>query len=715
MIEFTILLDDDPLEFEPHQYAHKLQLFMPPTARIGHKRKDDVVHLAPIPVHCFFNAIAFGHWLQERHKVSENDAFVVYVAHDMFKALLRLILNRDGKRTWWHQREPFFDPIENKLKASKILDQFDAGFIIAAFHNQSVPNSKRSLFPEGRVGWREAVTPERELDAGIEDEDGRYEFDWPMIGLTIRLQSALSNVAALAYVKQLFVQAYVQAIRAEFSDVFKRYDAVSYRYKFVDPATLSGNPEQDIQDLCSQSDVHIEDRTLAIETFIGTHPATVGDTVIRLPFWLLLTLRQDQTSILFPVPMHHDGHPDPNNEAFVHRVRQAFNQAFKQLLESAQPSGSAEKRWTEHIAAVTDEQDPATHEARLNQVCCVYTTTDYDQAIQTRVPQSPTTFCTMCGSEIPDSFACSPERDMGASVSNYTDWHLGSPDQACVLCAISHFKAPPALEQAHALVFQRKLVYFTVNNPAAQRLATMPEPKRLFFDPAVKFDPQLSVASLESLVTLNIVAALYLHDTRRRVVVNHIKKGHPILWLEPVNADPFTFIGLIGSDQGKGALVDLLGQLQALLNRPIHLLDALLPMDIEVPYQSLINVLGVSKGRHFQLKFKPLTSSNHQGALPVVWEGYHLLDTQALAAARQLADFVAHFPSQRVKHRTKLVALASGPAEFMDLMVELGGYGYEGLLDRLQTLSGGQNPEAYLLQLKELVHRYPIMSEIWEK
>ena len=88
MIEFTIQLDASKLSFKPASSEPNLSFVFPPTARIG--RHDDVVHLAPAPVHCFFNATAFGHRLEGRHTVSENDAFVAYCTHDMFKGLLHL-------------------------------------------------------------------------------------------------------------------------------------------------------------------------------------------------------------------------------------------------------------------------------------------------------------------------------------------------------------------------------------------------------------------------------------------------------------------------------------------------------------------------------------------------------------------------------------------------------------------------------------------------
>jgi len=42
VIEFTILLNDNRLEFEPHQHQGQLQLFLPPTARIGLKELQSV-------------------------------------------------------------------------------------------------------------------------------------------------------------------------------------------------------------------------------------------------------------------------------------------------------------------------------------------------------------------------------------------------------------------------------------------------------------------------------------------------------------------------------------------------------------------------------------------------------------------------------------------------------------------------------------------------
>jgi len=58
MLEFTILMSDDRIEFEPFKNRPSLEFMLPPTARIGDE--DDNIHLDPIPVHGFFNAITFS-------------------------------------------------------------------------------------------------------------------------------------------------------------------------------------------------------------------------------------------------------------------------------------------------------------------------------------------------------------------------------------------------------------------------------------------------------------------------------------------------------------------------------------------------------------------------------------------------------------------------------------------------------------------------------
>ena len=293
--------------------------------------------------------------------------------------------------------------------------------------------------------------------------------------------------------------------------------------------------------------------------------------------------------------------------------------------------------------------------------------------------------CSMCGSPVPKSFACSPVADLGASVSNYTDWHLGDADRACVLCAISHFKTPAALEPAKELIFQRKVVYFATSTPSA-RPAGIPAASLPFFT-ATGFKPKLEVRSLESLVTLNVVAALYLHDVVRQAV--HYHNGERDLWLETAfPTGPFSFVGEVAKAQNKVGLPAFLRELFESVNRPVTVLDPLMPMKVEVPVHALACLWGVSKGRHYQFKYKPLIVSNETEMLPVIWEGYHFIDRPALAAIETLRTFVETFKHPKVSHRMKLTALASSPHELIDLLVELGGFNYETVLERLARLAG---------------------------
>ena len=130
MIEFTILLDDSELEFEPASNEPSLAFVLPPTARIGHPSDpmDSSLHLAPIPVHCFLNAIYFGHWLSGHYGLNETDGFLVYTIHDMFKSLLNII-DRPGTyrgRAWYHQNPSFFDPVESQLRSSGLFNDFQS-------------------------------------------------------------------------------------------------------------------------------------------------------------------------------------------------------------------------------------------------------------------------------------------------------------------------------------------------------------------------------------------------------------------------------------------------------------------------------------------------------------------------------------------------------------------------------------------------------------
>lgn len=693
MIEFTILLDNSKLEFEPASNNPELAFVLPPTARIG--RDDDIVHLAPVPVHCFFNAITFGHWLTVEHHLTENDAFVAYAVHDMFKGLLHLVPGKP--RRWLHQFE-FFDCIRDDLKSSGIFDDFAVGFKVSSRHGEGkrVGKKRITLMP-----WREAVAHETDTLAGTEEQKRSWEWDWPMMGLTIRLQSALSNALSIAYVKQLFVESYVEAVRAEYPDVFSRFDAVSYEYEFVDPTTLTGNTDKDVETLCRQSRVYIDGKRLIIHSFIGAHGVhwqPGQETKVRLPFWLLLTLREDLVSILFPVPTLYgvDGKP-ANNPAFVDRVCDDFHQRVRSLLMSAQVDAKRQAKWSARVNEIMADIDSTFH---------IIHTQDFDQT--TGAPRTET--CSMCGSLIPQSFTCSPITDLGFSKSNYTDWHLGDADHACALCAISHFKTPDVLEPARKLIFHRKVVYFTTSTPSAKdkKVVRANTP----FITAPGFKPQLDIRSLESLVTLNVIAALYLNNALRQAV--HLHNGERDLWLEAVfPTGPFSFAGEIAAARSKAGLPAFLGEIFTSLNRPISLLDPLLPMQIEVPLHALVCLWGVSKGRHFQLKYKPLIVSNETGTLPVIWEGYHFIDQQTLTAIETLRIFVETFKHPKVSHRMKLTALASSPGEFIEILIQQGGFNYGTILERLAKLSGGQDVKSYLKQLRELIVQTPLIIEIW--
>jgi hypothetical protein len=700
MIEFTILLDDSDLHFEPAGSSPDLAFSLPPTARIG--RDDDTIHLAPIPVHCFFNAMSFGHWVQGEHSISECDAFVTYLTHDIFKALLHLIPSRrnPNSRTWSHQFDNLFQYIEKQFRVQNILDDFGRSFLIIKDHGP------------GGVPWKEATSYEERIEAGTEKPNKRKrkdDWDWPFVGLTIRLQSALSNALSIAYVKQLFIESYVEAIRVEYTDVFARFDEVSYEYEFVDPTALTGDTDRDIEALCRQSKVEQQGRKLVIHTFIGAHGPhwqTGQDTVVRLPFWLLLTLHSDPVSILFPVPTLYGGGQPLDNPAFVHRVRAGFYERVRSLLLSADVATPRQVKWQARVDEIMADLDQTFH---------IVHSTDFTVATNARRtdPLVTTQICSMCDSPIPPGFVCSPKTDLGASVSNYTDWHLGDADRACVLCAISQFKTPAVLEPARKLIFQRKVVYFALSTLAARKSSVIARAETPFFT-APGFAPQLDIRSLESLVTLNIIAALYLHDVHRQSVL--LYNGEPDLWLEETfPTSPFSFVGEVAKAKNKSGMPAFLGVLFKQLNRPIVLLDPLLPMEIEVPFHTLTCLQGISKGRHYEFKYKPLLVSNETGTLPVIWEGYHFIDQQALEAIQTLQTFVQAFKSHKVTHRMKLTALASSPEEFVNVLIELGGYGYEGVLERLAQLSGGQPPEQYLRKLRIMVQQTPLITELWEE
>ena len=706
MIEFTILLDDSELKFEPASGEPGLAFVLPPTARIGHPSDptDSSLHLAPIPVHCFLNAIYFGHWLSGHYGLNETDGFLVYTIHDMFKSLLNII-DRPGTyrgRAWYHQNPSFFDPVESQLRSSGLFNDFQSSFEIATWHNQWLKGALRRKWGK-KLRWQETTTHEQEMAAG--HQTGIL----PLIGLTIRLQSALSNALSIAYIKRLFVESYVEAMRAEYPDVFARFDAVSYEYEFVDPATLTGDTDKDIKTLCRQSKVDLDGRRLIIHAFIGAHgPHWQSDqkTKVRLPFWLLLTLREDPVSILFPVPTLHgsDGKP-ADNPAFVDRVRDGFHRRVRDLLASVNVKEAKQAKWDARVDEIMAGIDETFHMVH---------TTSFDDATNARRVDSAlaTETCSMCGSPVPASFACSPVADLGASVSNYTDWHLGDANRACVLCAISHFKTPDALKPAKKLIFQRKAVYFATSTPSARELRAAPA--ALPFFTATGFKPKLEIRSLESLVTLNVVAALYLHDVLKRTVHD----GKRDLWLE--SAFPtgvFSFVGEIQTEKTKSripVIPSFLSEFLSRLNRPITLLDPLLPIQVEVPFHALVCLFGISKGRHYEFKYKPLMVSNETGMLPVVWEGYHLVDAETIQALAELERLLSKTRSaDEDANNMRIPALLSDPNEFLGILVEPGGFNYETLIERLRELAGGTSVQGYLAALQSKLYQHSLAVELW--
>jgi hypothetical protein len=172
-------------------------------------------------------------------------------------------------------------------------------------------------------------------------------------------------------------------------------------------------------------------------------------------------------------------------------------------------------------------------------------------------------------------------------------------------------------------------------------------------------------------------------------------------------------VGEVAKARSKARMADYLKRLFHSLNRSVSLLDPLMPMRIEVPLHALACVWGVSKGRHYQFKFKPLIVSNETATLPLVWEGYHFVDRSTLAAVERLGEFVEAFRHPRISHRMKLTALAADPQEFIEVLIGLGGFNYETIVDRISQLSGGADTRSYLGELSELVVQTPLVLEIW--
>ena len=61
----------------------------------------------------------------------------------------------------------------------------------------------------------------------------------------------------------------------------------------------------------------------------------------------------------------------------------------------------------------------------------------------------------------------------------------------------------------------------------------------------------------------------------------------------------------------------------------------------------------------------------------------------------------------------KVTAIAADPREFTTVMVELGGFNYETVHERLAELADGGDAYEYLKHLQTLVMQYPIIRELW--
>jgi len=688
MLEFTILMSDDRIEFEPFKNRPSLEFMLPPTARIGDE--DDNIHLDPIPVHGFFNAITFSKWLADANHISTFDAFVIYLLHDMFKSLLRFV--EPDKRHWYHA-ETMFDGIGASLRRSTLFQSFDTSYRVMTEHHRRKEHRTRGI-----VRLREATWHEKAL-APPED---KWLVNPQAIGLHVKLQPALSNIFAIAHIKSLFIDAYVEALKNEYASVFQRLNEITYRYEFISPGQVSSNIQSDVDELCQKSNIILDDKRLRIETFIGAYsPVAPGEqTHIKLPFWLLLTIHEDPTSIIFPVPSLPSELP---NKAFVDRVKTSFRQKFTGLLNSVPSAG---KRWDQKKVDI------------LNHLGDTVTIADGDftSVQEARAALAPGEVCGLCGSAVPEAFLCSPETDLGWNSGRYTDWHQGNIASTCLLCAISNFKVPPELQAAHKLVKQKKLVYFAITTPNTSddyenRLEGVPIASVLpFFEASI--EPRLVISSLESLVTLNLIGALFLHSSVRLAEIRG--DGERELWLQGIpGADPFTFVGEIGKRRSKREISSLLTAMYQVLSRPVTVIDPILKMGIEVPFHTLICIMGNAQGRHYELKFKPLAVSNKTGMLPVVCEGYHFINSESLEAIREVGALLQGLRAKGVTDRMKVAALASGPNEFVNLMIGIGGYNAETVLEQLAKLAPGQNPIDYLEDLSVRIHQNPLTFELW--
>jgi len=676
MIKFTILLHDSELEFEPFRETSDLELMLPPTARIG--CHDDNILLDPIPVHCFFNAVVFSSWLAKKNGLSVSDAFSIYLLHDMFKSLLWL----EGKpRIWRHAgRQYFFDSIKPKIARADLFDHQNPSYELAARHHHYRRHGKFIETVDYEVGFE-------------------IPSDFQTIGLLLRLQPALSNVFAIAYLKRLFVEAYTEALKAEYPSVFAKFREMTYSYQFVQPTHLTRNTQKEVKSLCEQSTVALGDGKLCIETFIGANSMLLPgeQTTIRLPFWMLLTLQEDPTSVIFPVPKLPSEAP---NMTFVNRVRQGFAQRVESLLQTV-PSKS--RGWSSKLADVTAHIDDTIH----------IESGSFGTVQAAREPIAADAQCALCGSSIPETFVCSPMQELGWNPGRYTDWHIGDAASVCLLCAISNFRVPPEFAPAHKLVKQRQLVYFSTSTPHAvgeSLLDSTPKANLLPFFSA-DIEPKLEVSSLESLVTLNLVGALFLHSAVRTSEVRH--DGERDLWLEQApGLSPFSFVGQVAGARGKRALPEFLCRMRDGFARAVIITDPLMFIRVEVPFHALACLVGTKSGRHYELKFKPLMVSNKIEILPIVHDGYHFVNQAAVSAIDEVQRFLRRFRSSKVSDRMKVMAISTDPSELTTLMVDLGGFNYDTVHERLAELANGGDAYEYLNHLKALITRYPIIAEL---
>jgi len=717
MPEITIALNGDAnrIEIEPLSEMPDLELMLLPTARIG--TNDNNILLDPIPVHCFFNAVVFGNWLSSENQISQQDGFSVYLLHDMFKPLLRLTLN--GKRQWQHAGLDKFDHIKAKLLAQGIFSDFAKGYELTARHHNYSMKRKRNQSNPPALKFDETVDHEASLSANPKIQT---------IGLSVGLQPALSNIFGIEYVKSLFIEAYTEALRHEYASVFGKLDEITYRYEFADAQPISRDPNQidaDIALLCQQSNVSLIGRRLTIESFIGAYsPVALNQhSRMRLPFWLLLVLHQDPTSIIFPMPVSPSG---IGNQPFVDKVRAIFKAKLESVFPSNLAKAKAAKAWPKKRASLLKDVDRHTFRILNGSF----------ETVQRAGKTQGTITCALCGSTVHDDFACSPVKDLGFSEGNYTDWHNhGDLDSCCALCAVSNFEIPPAFAQARNLIGQRQLVYLAASTPGVVRTKNHLDGARqqtdvLPFFTAAPIKPVLVPSSLESLVTLNVVAALFFESVSKLAEYRGLRgKGKKekidtrLLWLEEsTKISPFTFFGKIGKvDVEPPAAFNLLKNLLPLLSRHIWLHDPIISAEIEVPFQALICLTGVKNEKHFELKFKPLVVSNLSGNLPVIRDGFHFVDKGTLNAMEEIQSLVLKFrpidpiAKKRWKDTWVVAAVRAGNEEFLQLMTGQGRFSIEQINKTFDELSTGGEPHAYLKELRDQMSRYPIILEQWSK